>query len=62
MNRFEPTRGNYKPAVVFTMRFTTHMNDRLQVQAEKHDLSRAELVRQCIEFALDSMEASDATG
>ena len=55
MAKFNPVRGNYMPEVAFTMRFTTHMDARLKALSKKYDLSRAALILQCLDFALDNM-------
>lgn len=55
MKIFKPVKTNNEK-VVISIRINTDILEKVDNEAAKYDISRNELITQCIEFALSNME------
>lgn len=55
MNKFKPIK-NDNEKIVISIRIDSNTLNKIDKEASKIDISRNELITQCIEFALDNIE------
>lgn len=55
MNKFKPIK-NDNEKIVISIRINSNTLNKIDKEASKIDISRNELITQCIEFALDNIE------
>ena len=55
MNKFKPMK-NDNEKIVISIRIDSNTLNKIDKEASKIDISRNELITQCIEFALDNIE------
>lgn len=55
MNKFKPIKNNNEK-IVISIRIDSNTLNKIDKEASKIDISRNELITQCIEFALDNIE------
>ena len=55
MNKFKPMKNNNEK-IVISIRIDSNTLNKIDKEASKIDISRNELITQCIEFALDNIE------
>ncbi len=55
MNKFKPIKNNNEK-IVISIRINSNTLNKIDKEASKIDISRNELITQCIEFALDNIE------
>lgn len=55
MNKFKPIKNDNEKLVI-SIRIDSNTLNKIDKEASKIDISRNELITQCIEFALDNIE------
>lgn len=55
MNKFKPIKNDNEKLVI-SIRINSNTLNKIDKEASKIDISRNELITQCIEFALDNIE------